>query len=113
MKLRWSRFVAAILCAPLLCLPCARSFAENQNEEIQWFVNLAKANNGKAFCAPPTTTVHELLDAFATFSKAHPDGSARRPRRDNYAIAYAQAGNTALAQRWLAMEEDVTIGRLY
>jgi hypothetical protein len=73
MKLRWSRFVAAILCAPLLCLPCARSFAENQNEEIQWFVNLAKANNGKAFCAPPTTTVHELLDAFATFSKAHPE----------------------------------------
>jgi Rap1a immunity proteins len=49
------------------------SFAENQNQEIQWFMNLAKQNNGKAFCAPQTTTVRELLSAFAAFSKAHPE----------------------------------------
>jgi Rap1a immunity proteins len=68
-----SRFVAVILCALTLGLPCIRSFAENQNQEIQRFMSLAKQNNGKAFCAPPTTTVRELLSAFAAFSKAHPE----------------------------------------
>jgi Rap1a immunity proteins len=49
------------------------SAAETSNEEIQWFMNLAKANNGKAFCAPSTTTIHELLDALHAFAKAHPE----------------------------------------
>jgi hypothetical protein len=73
LMLHRSRFVAIILCALTLCLPYVRSFAENQTQEIQWFMSLAKRNNGKAFCAPPTTTVRELLSAFAVFSKAHPE----------------------------------------
>ena len=36
-------------------------------------MSLAKANNGTAFCAPPTTTIRELLDAFSKFSKQHPE----------------------------------------
>jgi hypothetical protein len=70
---RRSRFVAVIFCALSLGLPCMRSLAENPNQEIQWFMNLVKENNGKAFCAPPTTTIRELLSAFAAFSKAHPE----------------------------------------
>jgi Rap1a immunity proteins len=68
-----SQFVAPILCALILGLSCVGSFAESQSQELQWFMSLAKQNNGKAFCAPPTTTVRELLSAFAAFSKAHPE----------------------------------------
>ena len=70
---RRSRFVAVIFCALSLGLPCMRSFAENPTQEFQWFMNLVKENNGKAFCAPPTTTIRELLNAFTAFSKAHPE----------------------------------------
>jgi hypothetical protein len=73
MSLRQGRFTAVILCVLSLGFSCMRSNAEDQNQEIQWFMSLAKQNNGKAFCAPPTTTVRELLSAFAAFSKAHPE----------------------------------------
>ena len=40
---------------------------------MQWFVNLAKANNGKAFCAAPATTMKELAGVLAAFTKEHPE----------------------------------------
>jgi hypothetical protein len=52
---------------------CRGLSAADATSEAQWFVGLAKANNGKAFCAPPTTTVKELVDAVRTFMDAHPE----------------------------------------
>jgi hypothetical protein len=53
------------------------SMAAGAASEVQWFVKLAEANSGKAFCAPPTTTMKELLDAFSQFVKKHPELNGR------------------------------------
>lgn len=51
--------------------------AADANSEVQWFITLAKANNGKAFCASPTTTIKELLEVFSQFVKEHPELNGR------------------------------------
>jgi len=52
---------------------CAMPVAAEDNNEIQWFTNLAKVNNGKIFCAAPTTTIKDLLDVFNLYVKMHPE----------------------------------------
>jgi hypothetical protein len=49
------------------------SFAEDANKEMQWFVNLVTQNQGKAFCAQPTTTVKDLANAWLKYAQKHPE----------------------------------------
>ena len=73
MTTRSKNLVALILIALFLCLFSKAASAEDSDREYQWLMNLAKINNGKAFCAPPTTTYKELVDVFVQFSKSHPE----------------------------------------
>jgi Rap1a immunity proteins len=60
-----------ILVTLSLCVVGTEAFAADTNSELQWFADLAKTNNGKAFCAPPTTTIKELVEAFSKVAKQH------------------------------------------
>jgi hypothetical protein len=77
MLLRLSNLITVISFAGSACFLSGASMAADADSEAQWFVKLAKANNGKAFCAPPTTTMKELLDAFSQFVKKHPELNGR------------------------------------
>lgn len=73
MPTRSKKSVTLILIALFLCLFSKAVSATDDMSEYQWFMNLARTNNGKAFCAPPTTTYKELVDVFVQFSKSHPE----------------------------------------
>jgi hypothetical protein len=66
-----------ILVAVFFCFFSSATFAETGRSEAQWLINLARENNGKTFCAPPTTKVKELADVLAQFSQAHPELNGR------------------------------------
>lgn len=77
MPTRSKKSVTLILVALFLCLFSKAVSATDDISEYQWFMNLARTNNGKAFCAPPTTTYKELVDVFVQFGKSHPELNGR------------------------------------
>ncbi len=70
-----TNYFGPIFWALSLCVLGTESFAEDANSELQWFTNLAKTNNGKVFCAQPTTTIKDLIEAFSKVAKQHPEWS--------------------------------------
>jgi len=68
-----SNSLPPIILALICCSFGRTTIAADVNNEVSWFLNLAKANNGKTFCAPPTTTIGELGKAVSKFSNAHPE----------------------------------------
>lgn len=64
----------SLICSFLLCsFLCIEALAADGATEAQWFANLVKANYGKTFCAPPTTTFKELAAVVSRFSAVHPE----------------------------------------
>ena len=49
------------------------SAAAVSNDELVWFANLVKTNNGKTFCASLDTTAGDFADALPRYSEAHPE----------------------------------------
>jgi hypothetical protein len=49
------------------------AMASSPSDETMWFVNFLKANNGRAFCLPPTMTVGDAAKLLAQYSRAHPE----------------------------------------
>ncbi len=43
------------------------------SNQMEWFSNLTNTYNGKAFCAPPKTSMIDLLQVVSDYSKAHPE----------------------------------------
>jgi len=68
-----SFLVAAALACASPCAPATPSAAVASDDLIQWFADLVKANNGKAFCAPLQTSAGEFAAALSRFSDAHPE----------------------------------------
>jgi WD40 repeat protein len=56
-----------------ITLKCTNAEIEARGNEVQWFMNLVKKNNGKAFCVPKGTKLREGVEALTKFSKAHPE----------------------------------------
>ena len=47
------------------------------DDELAWFANLVKTNNGKTFCASLDTTAGDFADALTRYSEAHPELKGR------------------------------------
>ena len=47
--------------------------ARSASDEVAWFVNLLKTNNGRAFCLPPAMTVGDAAKLLKQYSLAHPE----------------------------------------
>ncbi len=73
MRVSLSNSVSFFFVSLLLCLFGRQSLAADADSEVQWFVNLVKTYNGKAFCPPPSATFNDLASALSKFSKAHPE----------------------------------------
>jgi Rap1a immunity proteins len=49
------------------------AIASPASDEAAWFVSFLKANNGQAFCLPPTMTVQDAANLLSRYSRAHPE----------------------------------------
>jgi WD40 repeat protein len=56
-----------------ITLKCTNAEQEARGNEVQWFMDLVKKNNGKAFCVPKGAKLREGVEALTKFSKAHPE----------------------------------------
>lgn len=65
--------VGLALCAVLASFAGAAFQADGSGSDLSWFIDLAKANNGKAFCAPPSTKIKDLSATVAEFANDHPE----------------------------------------
>ncbi len=68
-----SFIVSLALCAMLIVPAASVAQTAAAPNELPWFINLLKVNNGKAFCIPANAKMVDIGNVVAQYAKAHPD----------------------------------------